>query len=50
MKRRNFIRNSILTAGAVSTPIFTGQLIAENKKVRSIQEVNDLDSSDDRDF
>lgn len=50
MKRRNFIRNSILTAGAVSSPIFTGQLIAENKKVRSIQEVNDLDSSDDRDF
>ena len=50
MKRRNFLKNSIISAGAISTPIFTGQLIADNKKERSIQSINDLNPSDDRDF
>lgn len=50
MKRRNFLKNSIISAGAISSPIFTGQLLADNKKERSIQSINEINPSDDRDF
>lgn len=50
MERRNFLKNSILTAGVMTSPSMISELIADNKTENTIQPINDNFTKSDRDF
>lgn len=49
MKRRNFLKNSIISAGALGSTAFVGDLIADNRSEKKILPI-DEPATNDRDF